>query len=195
MTGGAVLLAAGFSRRFGSDKRRHRLPDGTPLLTASVHLYASVFPGLIVVLRPEDGALATQLRPDIPGTGPGVVLCPEAWRGMGHSLACGARAASAAGWRYVFVALADMAWVDPATLRRLVSVMEAGDDATIVQPCHDGVPGHPVGFGAGYFSELQALTGDAGARAVLRNAGDRLRRVEVDDPGVLEDLDSPPEPG
>ena len=189
MSGGAILLAAGYGRRFGSDKRRHHITGGTTLLTASVRLYAAAFPRLIVVLRPEDRDLAETVTRETGSIE--VVPCPEARHGMGHSLACGARAA--ADWSYAFVALADMAWVKPATLARLAAVLgEAGADA-VVQPVHDGTPGHPVGFGSGYLQRLAVLTGDEGARSLVRAAGERLIQVPVNDAGVLEDLDRPPD--
>lgn len=187
--GGAVLLAAGYSRRFGSDKRRHVLDDGVPLLLASVRRYASAFPELVVVLRPDDQALADAVRAERPGA-VRVAICADAHRGMAHSLACGVRATS--GWHYLFVALGDMPWVAETTLSRLrAALLDAGRGA-IVQPCHEGVPGHPVGFGADWFEQLETLEGDEGARRLLAGAGPRLQRLEVNDAGVLRDLDTPP---
>lgn len=192
MPGGAILLAAGYARRFGSDKRRHALGDGTPLLISSLRLYAGAFPQLIVVLRPEDHALAEAVERDRPGGHVRAVPCPDARHGMGHSLACGARAAAGWSWSYAFVALADMAWVRPHTLKQLVEAMETAGAGAVVQPVHQGRPGHPVGFGADCLPHLAALTGDEGARSLVRDAGERLVRVPVDDPAVLEDLDTPP---
>jgi len=191
MSGGAVLLAAGASRRFGSDKRRHQLPDGTSLLSASTRLYGAAFDQLIVVLRPEDADLAAAIAAAWPQAQ--VVYCGDAHRGMGHSLSAGIDAAQ--GWRYAFVALADMAWVRPTTLARLRAVLEAAPADAIVQPMYLGAPGHPVGFGAARFAGLSHLSGDQGARHLIREAGERLIRVAVDDPGILEDLDTPPPAG
>ena len=56
-TGAAILLAAGFARRFGSDKRSFVLEDGRPMLQATVATYATVFERLTVVMRPEDTEL------------------------------------------------------------------------------------------------------------------------------------------
>jgi molybdenum cofactor cytidylyltransferase len=111
--------------------------------------------------------------------------------GMGHSLASGARAAQ--DWDYLFVALADMPWVRPATLARLRSAMERHSDgaAIILQPVVDGRPGHPVGFSRAFFSALQQLRGDAGARAIVRANPSAIVPLQVDDPGILRDLDTP----
>jgi molybdenum cofactor cytidylyltransferase len=197
---GIILLAAGRGRRFGSDKRRHVLPDGGSLLGRSIELYSHAFRDIVVVLRPDDPDPAGLLAPwpappghDHARATPRFVRAANADRGMGHSLAAGA--AAVADWSYLFVALADMAWVEPATLRRLRGAMESllaeGRTDAIVQPVHAATPGHPVGFAARYRAELCELTGDEGARGVLRRHAARVERIEVVDPGVLRDLDTP----
>jgi len=194
--GGVILLAAGRSRRFGSDKRAHRLPDGRSLLTHSLERYGAAFDRCILVIRSDDASpvLAEQPREEFSAEFT-IVRAELADLGMGHSLAAGARAAAAAGWRYVFVALADMPWVECATLAGLRNAMEravcAGNTAAIVQPLFAGAPGHPVGFAAGHIAALGTLSGDAGARSVVQRDAARVLHIETDDPGVLQDLDTP----
>lgn len=190
MTGGALLLAAGASRRFGSDKRLHPTHDGTPLLLASLNRYAAAFGAVIVVLRDDDAAAADLVAGYQGPASIRVVHCPDARLGMGHSLACGARQIPA-DWAYVFVALADMAWVRAATLSLLREAAAGAARDAIVQPAFHGRPGHPVGFGAQHFSALTRLHGDEGARRLVRDAS--VTRIDVDDPGVTEDLDRPPQ--
>jgi len=192
---GAILLGAGFSRRFGSDKRQHRvtLPDGSaaPMLAATAAIYVEAFDETVVVLRAEDDALRTALG-HLPHLR--TVVAARATLGMGHSLAAGIRAA--AGWDYAFVGLGDMPFVSLATLTLLRGAMEdglgRGNRGLIVMPVHAGRPGHPVGFAATYFPALATLTGDAGAREVVTGAAGEVLRLEVSDAGVLQDLDEPP---
>jgi len=190
--GGVVLLAAGRSRRFGADKRRHALPDGRSLLTHSVERYGAAFDSCILVIRYDD----PEPRFAEPrSAGFQIVRADLADLGMGHSLAAGAQAAAVAGWRYLFVALADMPWVSLATLTGLRSAMEralrAGAADVILQPLCAGMPGHPVGFSAGHIAALCALTGDAGARQLVQRHAAQALRIETDDPGVVRDLDTP----
>lgn len=182
-----ILLAAGRGRRFGSDKRLQSLADGTPMVLASARHLAAVCPRSIVVIRPDDTALAGLLAE----AGLATVICQAAEQGMGHSLAAGvAASADAAGW---LVALADMPYIQPASYRAVLDAMRGG--ATLARPIHDGRPGHPVGFAAEHRGTLLALTGDQGGKAILEAHRAALVACPVVDPGVLKDVDLPAQMG
>jgi molybdenum cofactor cytidylyltransferase len=83
--------------------------------------------------------------------------------------------------------------IPPAILPALAAALAAG--APAAAPRFEGQRGHPVLFSAALFPQLKALTGDQGARDVLRAFGDRLALVETDDPGVLVDVDTPDQLG
>lgn len=185
-SGGVLILAAGVSRRFGSDKRRHRLDNGSTLLLTTISVYRQVFDSVIVVLRQED-----DIEADVSArfTDVRCIHAPLARLGMGHSLAAGIDSVS--DWDYAFVALADMPSIHPHTLRLLRGEIEAGTDGAIIQPQYHGEAGHPVAFHRRFFAELSQIQGDRGAREVLQRHPDALRRVETDDPGVIEDFDTP----
>jgi molybdenum cofactor cytidylyltransferase len=185
--GGALILAAGFGRRFGSDKRAHKLPGGQMLLQATCERYAEVYERICVVLRPEDEALARQIR-GLSGT-PEIALATDARLGMGHSLAAGIRTVGKE-WRWASVALGDMPYIRAATLSELLDAFFAKDAQRIVQPAFNGIPGHPVTFPGDCFEEMRQLQGDQGARALLSD-NERLLRYPVSDPGVLDDVDTP----
>lgn len=186
--GGALILAAGFARRFGSDKRRHRLPDGTTLLEATVRRYAAVFVNVAVVLRQGETDLAGVLTGACPDVR--IVGARDATLGMGHSLAAGVEAVRD-DWSWIAVALGDMPWIREDTLFELLSAFRAAASSAIIQPRNGDRVGHPVLFGPACFAELTRLTGDAGARSVLDAHRDAVRFVDVDDPGIFEDLDHP----
>lgn len=178
-----LLLAAGQGRRFGSDKLLHPLDDGTPLAVASARKLKEACPRAIAVLRPEQTTLAALLIAE----GLEVVICPEASAGMGHSLAAGVAASlEAAGW---LVALADMPFVQVATLRSVADALASG--AALAAPFYNSQRGHPVAFAARWRDELLALTGDEGARAIVGNNRGLLSRIDTADAGVLRDVDTP----
>ena len=177
-----VLLAAGRGRRFGGQKLLAPLADGVPLgVAAATSLHAAVT-DVVAVVHPADLELVQRLA----ATGVRIVECPQAEAGMGVSLAAGVAAtADAGGW---LIALADMPYIRPDTIRQLAAVL--ADGAALVAPCYRGERGHPVGFGAEFGPALRALQGDRGARDLLARHADRLQCLEVDDPGVLRDVDS-----
>jgi molybdenum cofactor cytidylyltransferase len=178
-----ILLAAGSASRFGSDKLAHRLDDGTPIAVASARHLREALPRSLAVVRSAHSALADMLRQE----GMLIVECAQASEGMGVSLAAGVRAsADAAGW---LVALADMPFIRPDTIRRVAERLVEGE--AIVAPFFGGVRGHPVGIAGSLRGRLESLRGDEGARSLLRENSDRVARLDVDDPGVLRDIDTP----
>ena len=177
-----VLLAAGEGTRFGGDKLLARLADGTPVGVMSARNLTAALPEAIAVVRPEDVRLAQLLDT----AGIAVEPCPSAWQGMGSSLAHAVRARpDADGW---IVALADMPKVRPETIHAVAAALEAG--ASIAAPSYRGERGHPVGFSAAYGARLAALSGDAGAREILRAERARMMLLESDDAGVVADIDT-----
>ena len=178
----AVLLAAGESRRFGTDKRLHRL-EGTPMVLRTAERYTETFSKLFVVLKEDDEAVARLVEP----LDPTIVIAHDAAQGMGRSLAAGI--AAAADHPFVFIALADMPFAQAATLRELLELAAPG---CIVRPLHKGTPGHPVGFAEEYFESLGQLEGDQGAREVIRHHSRSLVQLWTDDAGVVRDVDRPP---
>ena len=178
-----ILLAAGRSRRFGSDKRLQPLADDRPMALTAARNLAAVCPRTIVVIRPGDTALADLLA----RSGLESVVCETAGQGMGNSLAAGvAASADADGW---LVALADMPYIAAASYRAVLDALQRG--ATLARPVHGGRPGHPVGFAAEHRGALLALTGDQGGKAILEAHREVLSMCPVNDPGVLHDVDLP----
>jgi molybdenum cofactor cytidylyltransferase len=193
VTAGALIVAAGFARRFGSDKRLHRLPGGEALLITTLRSYRAAFDSVAVVIRHTDSELSRELSRAFGHNVPIIVATENAAQGMAASIADGVRALSA--WDYLFIGLGDMPYVASATLGRLRDVMiraRRAGESRIVVPRHDGTAGHPVGFSREFYSDLIALSGDRGARSVVVAHADRVEYLDTDDAGVLADIDEPP---
>lgn len=187
----AIVLAAGAGARFGGAKLLAPF-DGGPLIAgALLTAFLSPVRRVIVALGPSP-ALRKAVRATaerlVAGDRLVLVDVEDAAEGMGASLRTAAHALpeDAAG---AFVFLGDMPRIDPATVARLAQALTGPHD--IVAPVHLGRRGHPVLFGASWFSGLRALTGDEGARVLLENAGARLTRIPVEDPGIHLDVDRP----
>lgn len=178
-----ILLAAGASKRFGADKLMHPLEGGAPLATAALANLRTAVPHVIAVVRPGTAKLQNLLSEG----GATVILCPDADEGMGASLAAAVRASGdVAGW---VIALADMPYIRPETIAKIAASLAAG--AAMVAPAYRGERGHPVGMSARFRPQLETLRGDAGARALLTQHAALLQLIEVDDPGVCRDIDTP----
>lgn len=178
-----ILLAAGSSRRFGSNKLVVPLPDGTPLVLAVVRRLQLVVNAVIVVVHPQD-----QVLPELLATeNVQVVICQNADAGMGASLAAGVAASGdARGW---IIVLADMPAIQISTLQRVAQALDNG--AVLAAPYHAGQRGHPVGFRSSVRDELLTLSGEAGAREILTRHAAAVVRLDVDDAGILLDIDTP----
>lgn len=180
-----ILLAAGKGSRFDpaglQNKLLQALPGGACVAAAAAANLAAALPAVLAVVRPGADALAARLRE----AGCEVTVCSEAEQGMGVSLVHALqRAPGAAGW---VVALADMPYVRPDTVTALAAAIAAG--AGIAQPAHGGKRGNPVAFGRRHLPALLQLGGDQGARALLKAFP--VAEVNVDDPGILRDIDTP----
>jgi molybdenum cofactor cytidylyltransferase len=178
-----ILLAAGSASRFGGDKLLAPLEDGTPLgVRAFCNLVACV-DSVVAVVRPGDQAIARALS----DRGAEITVCPHAANGMGQSLAWAIRATPLAkAW---VIALADMPWIEVATIQRVADALERG--AELVAASHQGVRGHPVGFSRRCYGELVALSGDEGAKTIVRAHERELQLIETDDAGISRDVDTP----
>lgn len=178
-----LLLAAGASRRFGTDKLAHALPHGVAVAVQAARHLRSEIDRVVAVVRPGAEATARALAAE----GCEIVICADADVGMSASLACGVRAAGdAAGY---LVALADMPFVRPSTIAAVRDALAGG--ALLVRPYFRTRPGHPVGIGGRFRAELEALAGDAGARDLLEAHAAEMVKLPVGDPGAIRDIDTP----
>lgn len=176
-----ILLAAGSARRFGVHKLLYPLPDGVAIGVAAASALKQAVPNTIAVVKPGDQDLIAAFS----AIGVAVVENPLAEEGMSSSLAAGVNATSgAAGW---LIALADMPWLQHATISTLADRINNG--ASIVAPVYKGRRGHPVGFSSRWQNELQVLCGDRGARDLIKDHYDELELLVTEDAGVLQDID------
>ncbi|MFT5013878.1 MAG: molybdenum cofactor cytidylyltransferase [Patiriisocius sp.] len=188
---GALILAAGSSRRFGDDKRKSALPSGQRLLEESIHKAASVIDEVLVVLRFGDREFSAELTSRIQNEDVSYYCAPDSAKGMGHSLANGI--AKVRNWDAALVFLGDMPFVQAETVESLLAEYEFRKHkvAPIVIPVRHGRRGHPVLFAKEYFAEISALAGDQGAKAVIDVHPDQVFEIEVEDLGVIRDIDTP----
>lgn len=177
----ALVLAAGFSNRFGSIKLCATLDNGATVFEQTLRNIEQAVADVIVVTRPE-------LAEDLIQHCNSLQIFDQAEKGMGATLAYGIGLIQESD--SCLVCLADMPFIKPQSYRELAQSMTREN---IVQPCFADQPANPVGFGQQYYAELMALTGDSGGRPILQAHADLVQRVTLDDPGLVADIDTPEE--
>lgn len=182
----ALVLAAGRARRFGTDKRQARLPDGRSLLQAVLQTQRQACDGVRVLLRAGDTwgqALCVEQQAQW-------CVVADADLGLGHTLATGLRSLMVDDGVPVdaaLVVLADMPAVQPETVHALIEAFRR--DGRPAWPWHAGRSGHPRLLPRAHWPALLDLSGDEGARHRLDWS--QATRVDVPDGGILLDIDTP----
>jgi molybdenum cofactor cytidylyltransferase len=179
---GCIVLAAGAGRRFGGAKQLARL-DGRPLLSHVLGIVAGV-PGLepvVVVL----GAHAEAIRAEVDFGALRVVECPGWEEGQSASLKAGALAVGDVDAAVVL--LGDMPFVTVAVIG--AAVAELTGDWDVVRAIYAGEPGHPVVLGRAVLDALPGVSGDVGARDLMRSF--RVRKWDAGEFCDPTDIDTP----
>lgn len=180
----AVVLAAGSARRFGGGKL---LADyrGAPLLHGALAAARAAPVSSVIVVTGADaaavGACACAFDPDVR-----LVHAADHAEGMAASLRAGI-AAVPEDAEAAFVFLGDMPRVPHGVLSPLAVAVAHG--AVAAAPVFAGRQGNPVVLGRALFPAVANLSGDVGARPLLKALGPRLARIEAPDDGVLFDVD------
>ncbi|HEX2183154.1 MAG TPA: nucleotidyltransferase family protein [Rubrobacteraceae bacterium] len=180
----AILLAAGSGSRFGGGKLLAPY-RGRPLIASSLAnlAQAPVDETLVVV-----GADAGRLRPVVETYGVRVVENPDWEAGQSTSVRAGLLALGPEVGAAV-VLLADQPLVGPGAVERLVAAFEEGAEVAVAT--YGGERRNPVLFGREVWPLLlRELSGDEGARAVLRRHPDLVREVPCDGVGDPADVDT-----
>lgn len=191
----AILLAAGSSRRYGTDNKLLAEINGVPLICRIARALTSSRFHDIVVVTGYDAALISQaLRPL--GATLRFTHNPQHDDGMGGSIAVGIAALSS-GIDGVLIAQADMPDVDTALIAALCQHFLASGCDHITAPWiaseaePGGRQGNPVIWPRRLFPELAALSGDQGGKTLIKAAGDAVELVIIHDTSAATDIDTP----
>ncbi len=182
MTVHGVILAAGLGRRMGTVKQL--LPfRGKPLLQHVIDAArTSRLESLLLILGHAHDQVLEQLDThDLE-----VIVNQDFAAGQSSSVRAGLEyRAGADGIMYL---LGDQPLLSADTINTLIDCFLREQPWAAV-PVHRGQPGNPVIIGRPLMADLAALSGDIGARRLLQ-ASQFVRRVEIDDPAILRDVDT-----
>ena len=179
-TVGVALLAAGASRRFGVNDKLAAELGGVPLgqHAAMAFPLAEVSAAWVIV-----AARGHSCEPGWEALGFKPVVNPAAAEGMGTSVALAARLAMREGLDALAIALADMPLVPGEHHCALIEAVSGPSDIAVSATGDARMP--PAVFGSAHFEVLARLTGDKGARDLLRSG-----RIVACPPEWLADVDT-----
>jgi molybdenum cofactor cytidylyltransferase len=195
----AIVLAAGQSTRMGTNKL---LADwrGKPLLrwTVEAALKAETRPVIVVT-----GHQANKIEAALQGLAVTFVSNPDYADGLSTSLKAGLRAVPP-NCDGALVLLGDMPKIAPALIDRMIAAFSPQDGRAICVAVHEGTRGNPVLWARQFFPEIEAISGDTGAKALFARHEELVCEIEagqaslsdIDTPEALADLiaDKEPEP-
>ena len=183
----AVVLAAGMSRRMGTPKQLLRMDGKTVLERTLESVRASNVGEIVLVLGHAAGSIEKAISTDRMK----VVHNQDFQQGMGTSLRAGLAAVDAEASAALIV-LADQPFVRAETLNRLIACHQESRPEIII-PLYKGFRGNPVLLDRSVFPELKELRGDVGCRAIFGSHTENIRKLPVEDMGILLDIDGPEE--
>ncbi len=183
-----ILLAAGLSRRHPGDKLLAEY-QGRPLIAHAAGTLAAIpFAARVAVIPPDAPGRAAPLA----ALGFETVVNPAPEDGQGASLRVGAAAAARKAPKAVVLALADMPHIPESHVRALLDRLDPDDPKSLAFSLAEGAErwrSPPAAFGAGWLTDLSDVSGDLGARGILRAAPDS---AAVPAPAAwLADFDTP----
>jgi len=181
-----LVLAAGESSRMGTDKALLSYKSSTFLETILNTLAEAGIERVAVVL----GHHAEEIRRSVNLRGTEVVINPDYQLGQTSSLQMGLKALESPELEAIVLCLVDHPVVSVQTLRWLVDAFGESRSPMVI-PTHQGRRGHPVVIGRALFDELKSLGADAGANTIVRKHHEATQFVEVNDSGILLDIDDP----
>ena len=187
---GAVILAAGMSKRMG--KQKLLLPlNGEPIFRHAVVL--AIEAGLDPVILIAGQSSLNEMRSFLKGLDQVEIICnEESSKGMGTSLSLGLdRLKQRVGACLVF--LADQPLITFKVINEIIGEYEAAREQgiLIIRPTYKGKPGHPVLIDSHLFHQFDKAEGDKGGRDVINRFQFHLKTVPVKDDSVVLDIDTP----
>ena len=184
----AVVLAAGLSRRMGPGVQKLLLPfAGSTVIGHVVGQVLAAPVDQVIVVTGRDARVAAAAS--AAGRGVTVVVNEAVDDDMLGSARCGLRALPA-GCDAVLLVPGDQASITSGLVRRVIGAFATGGHRIVV-PAYKGRRGHPLLFAAGYAPQVLSGYDGVGVRGLLRSHPDDVFELDVDDPGVVNDVDLP----
>lgn len=192
-----ILLAAGFSRRFGANKLLYPV-EGVPMVLRAAELLLRLkeqrkdIRGILGVTRHPE------ILEELQNRGISAIINARSQSGLASSVAAGLKAVldagkkrASAGKRAFCFFMGDQPYLTEDTVSRLLDLYPLCGKG-MARLCFQGQPGNPAVFGERYVPELLALTGDRGGRQIMERYPEDVWEMEIGNGRELLDLDVSP---
>lgn len=184
----AVVMAAGRSSRMAPANKLLTEVDGRLMIQRAVDAALASHARPVVVVTGHD---APRLREALAGRPVEILDNPDYAAGLSTSVRAGLAWLSGKEIDGAVFMLGDMPLVTSTHIDRLIAAFSPVEGRAICVPTHRGKRGNPVLWAARFFPEMRALEGDKGARGLLGEHSDQVCEVEMENDGVLVDIDTP----
>jgi len=183
-----IILAAGMSTRFGRLKQMLEVGDSTILSMVIDAAVKSDLDRVVLVLGHEAEAIKDSLGEALLNPRLITVINPLFQEGMSTSLQCGLKEAMA-GSPSIMVIMGDQPLLTHEVIDLIIRSFRASEKDICV-PVYSGKRGLPVCFTGRFYDEILGVTGDMGAREIIRNNPGDVLAVDIEDSDCFMDIDS-----
>jgi len=181
----AIILAAGMSTRMGRPKQLLKVGSSTLIRIVTENVLMSNVDELLVVTGYQQKKVSAAIN-DLPVR---VIFNQRYKDGQGTSLAQGVKSMSECASAFM-VFMVDQPLISASLINMIIDEF-LNRGCVALRPIYNCLPGHPVIFSSSLREELTKLSGDEGARQVLKKLADRVEYIEVPNEAVIFDIDTP----
>ena len=183
----SIILAAGMSKRMSiGNKLLLKYKNKSILENTIININSSDISEIVVVLG-HDFNITSQI---LKNTTFKIINNKNYLKGMSTSIVAGVKLINLSS-KGVMVCLADMPLIKVSTYDKLIKEFnKANDTKKIIIPTYKKQEGNPILFGKYYFNFLLKLKGDKGARDLIKEKKDCVILIDVDDKGIVRDIDN-----
>lgn len=183
---GAIILAAGLSRRM-EERNKMLLPiDGVPMIRHVVETYLAAVDGEICIVTGFEASRVEAALADLPVR---IVHNVDFEQGQPFSVRAGLLEAPEVD--HVLIGLGDQPQLTPNDLRALIAAHLATEGSKISIPFHNDQRGNPIVVPAQMRAQLLADKANPGCAKFTRAHPDQAQRIALDHPGFFHDIDTP----
>ena len=184
-----VILAAGNSTRMGKDNKLLKNIDGSPLIrNIALEITKSDLDSCSIVLGYQSDKVADVIK----DLNINLILNPLWKEGQASSLKAALNSLTSS-YSDLLIMLGDLPGIKSGHINRIIEEHLSSENrrSKITIPSFKGEKGNPVIWGKSFFHDLSNLEGDVGGRVLFDQHPAAINLIEMDDPGVVTDTDTP----